>query len=196
MTYQAPITGLHSPALLPFTLNSTNYLMLAQSWKFGVNTCSIGLTQSAACTRARVPLTFGHVHRPPPFTQFAQKGCQLTGLELRITTIYLKSRGISPEIKKLKLPAGGSRKHNFCLLPHTNFYIRNPEIESYRLIYMGPIRGGGWSRGVWSFLDPPSRIFLGHFLEILNMSSESSAQAPSISTLFVVNLKGQSRRVC
>ena len=35
MTYQAPTTGLHSPTLLPFLQNSTDYLMLAQSWKFG-----------------------------------------------------------------------------------------------------------------------------------------------------------------
>ena len=32
MTYQAPITGLHSPTLLPLLQNSTDYLMLAQSW--------------------------------------------------------------------------------------------------------------------------------------------------------------------
>ena len=37
MTYQAPTTGLHSPTLLPFLQNSTDYLMLAQFWKFGVN---------------------------------------------------------------------------------------------------------------------------------------------------------------
>ena len=43
-----------------------HYLMLAQSCKFGVNCCFIGLTHPAACTRARVPLTFGHVHRHPP----------------------------------------------------------------------------------------------------------------------------------
>jgi hypothetical protein len=30
-----------------------------------VNPCSIGLTHPAVCTRARVPLTCGHVHRPP-----------------------------------------------------------------------------------------------------------------------------------
>jgi hypothetical protein len=45
-----------------------------------------------ACTRARVPLTFGLVHSPPPFTQYAQKGCQSTELELRIPLIYLKLR--------------------------------------------------------------------------------------------------------
>ena len=39
--------------------------MLAQSWKFGVNCCSIGLTHPAACTGALVLLAFGHVHRPP-----------------------------------------------------------------------------------------------------------------------------------
>ena len=37
VTYQAPITGLHSPTLLLFLQNSTDYLMLAQSCKFGVN---------------------------------------------------------------------------------------------------------------------------------------------------------------
>jgi hypothetical protein len=41
-------------------------LMLAQSCTCGVNCCFIGVTHPAACTRARVPLTFGHVHRPPP----------------------------------------------------------------------------------------------------------------------------------
>ena len=66
MTYQAPTTGLHSPTLLPFLQNSNDYFMLAQSCKFGVNCCSIGLTHPAACTLARVPLTIGHVHRPPP----------------------------------------------------------------------------------------------------------------------------------
>jgi hypothetical protein len=40
VTYQAPITGLHSPTLLPFLQNSTGYSMLAQSCnKFGVNCC-------------------------------------------------------------------------------------------------------------------------------------------------------------
>ena len=35
-----------------------------------------------------------------------------------------------------------------------------------------------------SFSDPPSRIFLGHCLGIINTSAESSAQAQSIGTLF------------
>ena len=34
MTYQAPTLNLHSPTLLWFLQNSTDYLMLAQSWKF------------------------------------------------------------------------------------------------------------------------------------------------------------------
>jgi len=66
--------------------------MLAQSCKFGVNCCFIGLTRPAACTRARVPLTFGHV-QTPPLTQFAQIGCQSTGLELRISMIFLSFVG-------------------------------------------------------------------------------------------------------
>jgi len=96
MTYQTPITGLHSPTLLLFLQNSTDNLMLAQSCKFGVICYFIGVTHPAACTRARVPLTFGHVHRPPPLTQFAQKGCQSTGLEPRIPMIYLKFRRSGP----------------------------------------------------------------------------------------------------
>ena len=96
MTYQAPITGLHSPKLLPFLQNFTDCIMLAQSCKFKVNCCFIGLIHPAACTRARVPLTFGRVHSPPPLTQFAQKGCQSTGLELRIPMIYLKFRRSGP----------------------------------------------------------------------------------------------------
>ena len=65
--YQAPITGLHNSVIrnASFFQNSTDYLMLAQSWKFGVSCCSIALTHPAACTGALVPLTFGHVHRPP-----------------------------------------------------------------------------------------------------------------------------------
>jgi len=64
--------------------------MLTQFWKFEMNCCSIGLTYPAACTRACMLLIFRLVHRPPPFIQFAQKGCQSTWLELRIP-IYLNS---------------------------------------------------------------------------------------------------------
>ena len=53
--HQAPITGLHSPTLLLFLQNSTDYLMLAQSCKYGVNCCFVGLTHPAACTWVRVP---------------------------------------------------------------------------------------------------------------------------------------------
>jgi len=48
-------------------------------------------------------------------------------------------------------------------------------------------------RGVQSFLDPPSKNLLGHFYEILNMSSEPSAQAQSIGTLLgQIGLRGGS----
>jgi len=73
VTYQAPITGLHSPTLLPFLQNSTDYHMLAQSCKFGANCCFIGLTHPAACTRVRVPLTFGHVHNPPFYPIYSKR---------------------------------------------------------------------------------------------------------------------------
>ena len=66
MTYQAPTIDFYSPTLPPILQNSTEYLMLALSWKFGVNCCSFGLTHPAACTQVRVLLTCGHVHRPPP----------------------------------------------------------------------------------------------------------------------------------
>jgi len=109
VTYQAPITGLHSPTSPPFLHNFTDYLMLAQSCKFGINCCFIDLTHPMACTRARVLLTFGLVHRPPPLTQFAQKGCQSTGLELRIPIIYLKFRWRGP-VNFWRGGTGGSKK--------------------------------------------------------------------------------------
>jgi hypothetical protein len=80
MTYQAPTTGLHSPTLLSFLQKPTDYLMLTQSWKFGVNCCSSGLTHPAACTRARVPLTFGHAHRLPLSPSLLKKGGNRLGL--------------------------------------------------------------------------------------------------------------------
>ena len=80
MTYQAPTTGLHSPTLLPLLRNSTDYLTLAQSWKFGVICCSIGLTHPAACTRTRVHLTVGHVHSPPLLPNLLKKGGNQLGL--------------------------------------------------------------------------------------------------------------------
>ena len=54
---------------------------------------------------------------------------------------------------------------------------------------MSPIRGGrggGVSRAIFTgfqILGPPSRILLGHFHGIVNISSESSARAPSNGTL-------------
>ena len=97
MTYQAPIAGLHSPTLLLFLQNSTDYLMLAKSCKFGVICCFIGLTHPAACTRVRGASDFWTCPQTPPFTQFTQKGCQSTGLELRIPMVCLKLRGSGPE---------------------------------------------------------------------------------------------------
>ena len=56
-------------------------------------------------------------------------------------------------------------------------YNRNPEIESYRLIYKWVRSEGGggvWSlEGVRTFWDPPSRIFLSHFHEVSNISMDS-----------------------
>jgi len=135
-TYQAPITGLHSPTLNPFLQNSTDYLMLAEFWKFGVNCCFIGLTNSAACTRARVPLTFGHVHKPLLFTQFAQKGCQSTGLGLRIPLISLKFCRSVPEIfwrggPKNSIP----QNFRFCprLPPWLDSYIYKSKAHDVRI---------------------------------------------------------------
>ena len=55
-------------------------------------------------------------------------------------------------------------------------------------------REGGGVRGVLTFWDPPSRILLGHYPEIINIYLESSAQAQSIGTLFEqIGLRG---RVC
>jgi len=90
VTYQAPITGLHSLTLLPFLQNFNDYLTLAQFCKFGANCCFIGLTHPVACTRARVPSDFWTCPQTPPLTQFAQKRFQSTGLELRIPLMYSK----------------------------------------------------------------------------------------------------------
>ena len=46
---------------------------------------------------------------------------------------------------------------------------------------------GGGGRGVSTFWDPPSRNLLRHFLEILIIYLESSAQELSIGTLFEVS---------
>ena len=88
----SPGTGLHGSTLLqffriPLTISCWHNPGSLEGLGFRVNCCFIGLTHPAACTRARVPLSFGHVHRPPSSTQFAQKGCQSTELELRILTM-------------------------------------------------------------------------------------------------------------
>ena len=76
-----------------------------------------------------------------------------------------------------------------------NLYIRNPGVESYRLVYIwvqsegGRAGRGGAHRVFWT---PPPKIY-GHSYEILNTSSESPAQARSIGTLFEqFGLKGGS----
>ena len=51
--------------------------------------------------------------------------------------------------------------------------------------------------GVQGFLDPPSKIVLGHSYEILNISSESSAQTQSIGSLFEqIGLRGRGLWTC
>ena len=51
-THDLPSThnSLTQPHIASFLQNSTKYLMLTLSWKFGVNRCSFGLTHPAACT--------------------------------------------------------------------------------------------------------------------------------------------------
>jgi len=46
---------------------------------------------------------------------------------------------------------------------------------------------GGGGRGVSTFWDPPSRILLRNFLEILIIYLDSAAQELSIGTLFEVS---------
>ena len=56
---------------------------------------------------------------------------------------------------------------------------------------MGSIGKGGVGGGGPEFFDPPSRNLLGHSYGILNISSESSAQAQSIGNLFEqIGLRG------
>ena len=49
---------------------------------------------------------------------------------------------------------------------------------------IGEGREGGGVGGVSTFWDPPSRILLGHFPEIIIIYLESSARELSIGTLF------------
>jgi hypothetical protein len=112
LSHQAPITGLHNSTLLPFFQSSTDYFMLAQSWKFGVNCCSIGLTHPAACTRALVPLTFGHVHRPrPPFYPNCSK-------RVPIDWVWAEDFG---DILKIQVDFGRGRPKNFGPPPHPSY---------------------------------------------------------------------------
>ena len=91
MTYQAPTTGLHSPTLLPFL---QNFAILVSYAGTILEVWSELLLQWLDSPRGLHPSTCAsdiwtcpHI---PPFTQFAQKGCQSTGLELKIPLKYLK----------------------------------------------------------------------------------------------------------
>jgi len=101
MTYQAPTTGLHSPTLLPFLWNFNDYLMLAQSWKFGVKCCIIGLAHPAACTQAHVPLNLGRVHRPPfyPGNQLSLSRCYIL---IFVEVAQEKTGNPPPQLKSLR----------------------------------------------------------------------------------------------
>ena len=62
---------------------------------------------------------------------------------------------------------------------------------------MGSIGKGGVGGGGPEFFDPPSRNLLGHSYGILNISSESSAQAQSIGNLFEqIGLRGRGLWTC
>ena len=66
--------------------------MLAQSCKFWVYCCFIGLTRSPRGLHPSMCASdfWTCPQTPPCLTQFAQKGCQSTGLELRTLLIYSK----------------------------------------------------------------------------------------------------------
>ena len=93
-------------------------------------------------------------------------------------------RGVHP--KKWTCLPGGSSKQNFwtARVKSIKLYNRNPLVEICRLIHVWVKSEGEGSGGCPSFLAPPSKSFLGHYHGILNTSSESSAQAQSIGTLF------------
>ena len=83
MTYQPPTTGLHSSTLLSFFQKFPRNSLAISCWHNPGSLewcCSIGLTYFAACTQAHVPLTFGHVHRPPLSPNLLKKGGNRLGL--------------------------------------------------------------------------------------------------------------------
>jgi hypothetical protein len=68
-----------------------------------------------------------------------------------------------------------------------NYCIRNPDVETYRLVYIWVEsgRGGvGWSPDELLLLGGVSSFFLGHFHGNLSISPEFSGQAQSIANLF------------
>jgi len=101
----------------------------------------------------------------------------------------------------LMMPSGGCRKLNFWTSrpnPDKNRIFGILTLRAFNwYIYVSNRRGGGWGGGQVffffgpggggggggarpSFSDPPSRIFLGHFLEILkrNLQLKPSRLAP------------------
>ena len=90
-THDLPSTHnwLTQPHIALFLQISTKYLMLTLSWKFGVNRCSFGLTHPAACTQCAFASDLWACPQTPHLAWFPQRGCQSTGLELRILIIYL-----------------------------------------------------------------------------------------------------------
>ena len=97
MTHQAPIAGLHNSTLLPFFRIPLTILCWnnpgIMEW---IAAPLVWLTPRPApeC----LCLWLLEMYTDPPFTQFAQKGSQSTGLELRIPMVCLKFRGSGPEV--------------------------------------------------------------------------------------------------
>ena len=62
-------------------------------------------------------------------------------------------------------------------------YIRNPIVESCRLIYVRVESEGGGFWGESEFFGPPTKNLLGHSYKIMEISAGSLAQAQSVGTL-------------
>jgi len=106
VTYQAPITGLHSPTLLPFLQNSTDDLMLAQSCKFEVICCFIGLTHPAACTQTRCAFDFWTCPQTPPLYPICSKRVPIDNFKAEDSKYIIIISGKCPS----KILEGGSQK--------------------------------------------------------------------------------------
>jgi hypothetical protein len=98
--------------------------------------------------------------------------------------------GVFAALKLYILDAGGCRKHNFwtarvkSIRNHIFVILTSRAIDWY---IHGSNRGGGGGvvpRRVFRFLQGVSCLLMGHFHGILNVSSESLAQAQSTASLF------------